>query len=158
MAHKIRQFERTVINQDAEVLEYDKIEVYSNGKFYNEPDYVKLYLADVAKLHRCGKPAQDALACLLQHMNYDNVIHLVKYTRDQICECCGLSDTHLRKVISELKEKEILLPITQRGTYLVNPYLIGKGKWKDIEKLRLTITYSEKGRTFNVDRLSNKSS
>lgn len=32
----------------------------------------------------------------------------------------------------------------RRGVYIVNPYIIAKGKWNDIKKFRTTFDYIEK--------------
>jgi hypothetical protein len=33
-----------------------------------------------------------------------------------------------------------------KGMYIANPSLFGKGKWNDIKEIRMSISYSEDGR------------
>ena len=39
--------------------------------------------------------------------------------------------------------------VKQRGVYIVNPYIIAKGKWENVKKLRATFDFIEK--TFSAD-------
>ena len=42
-------------------------------------------------------------------------------------------------------DKHILIR-KDRGVFLANPNIFGKGNWKDIEQLRLLLTYDSKGK------------
>ncbi|MBR8840787.1 MAG: hypothetical protein DSM106950_44180, partial [Stigonema ocellatum SAG 48.90 = DSM 106950] len=49
--------------------------------------------------------------------------------------------------------KQDVLIRKDKGLYLGNPLLFGKGEWKDIRELRLTIHYTKEGRTMTAEVL-----
>lgn len=132
------------------VLDKETGEVVVQRKFTEsyvekEPDYVKLYFKDLAKLNDLSKGDSSFMLSLLKRVGYNNQIILVSYVKKQICEELGLKMKTIDKAISVLVKKQILIR-EDRGLFIFNPYLFGRGKWKDIKKIRLEISYSLKGR------------
>lgn len=116
----------------------------------NEPDYIKLYLADIMKLSNVPRSTSDILYCLLRFMSYDNDIVIISAIKKKICKELKLSMDSINKGIQTLMRKEILIR-KDTGLYAVNPFLFGRGKWKEIKELRLSIVYNENGRTVKTD-------
>ena len=61
--------------------------------------------------------------------------------RRDVANYVGVSDARVKQAIKELVEAEIFIPLTidgkrKRGIYFVNPWVVGKGEWKDIKQLR----------------------
>lgn len=119
-----------------------------------EPDYIKLYLSDI--MYLCDIPQQYAavMCCLLPRMTYASekwgqVIVLNKLIREEICRELGwTSQQTLRNALSSLCKGKILNHVAQ-GTYVVNPWLFGKGSWKQVSSARINIDYTVGyGRTF----------
>jgi len=50
----------------------------------------------------------------------------------------GLSN--IEKIIGVYVKRGVLIR-KDRGIYLFNPYLFGRGKWQDVNKIRLSISY-----------------
>ena len=61
-----------------------------------------------------------------------------------------MSTQTIMNAISNLKKKGILEEVG-RATYRVNPRIIGKGDWRDIQSMRLNILYDKTGRTVTAD-------
>lgn len=132
----------TVDTITGEILEIETINDY---KVDREPDFVKLYLGDIGKLFNL--PNTSLLMALLHQMNYDNEIVLNASIKRKICALIGdkMSLANLEKIIGIYTKKEILIR-KDRGLYMFNPYLFGRGSWKDINKIRLSISYSPEGK------------
>ncbi|ODN41353.1 hypothetical protein [Piscirickettsia litoralis] len=123
-----------------------------------EPSYVKLYFDDLAFLFGMPKGLSDVLFELIKLIDFEtNEIHLTTPRKEQIVKTLGIKRVQtLNNYIATLKKKQILLS-AGRGVYKPNPYIIARGKWSDIKKLRnradisLKIDYTEKGRKISTD-------
>lgn len=156
----VQQVESTVINEHGELIEQSSSTVFNVGA---EPDYIKLYLEDILYLNDLQANQSSLLYQLLSYMTYGNEIILNSTIKKRIAEKLGTSmqviDNNLSKYV-----KANILERVGRGTYLANPYLFGKGSWKDISAKRnanihLDIKYSsknEKGREIKVSFEENK--
>lgn len=129
-----------------EVLEKETTTSYTR-ELPSEPAYIKLYLEDVLYLSNM-EPSQSGLVyALLQKMNYDCQIVINPAIRRQIANQLNIKVSTLNNNISKLVKGEVIERIDS-GIYRANPYLFGRGNWKDINKLRLEVDYNIKGRTF----------
>lgn len=116
-----------------------------------EPDFVKLYLSDVVKLNDLPKSYGGILHELLKCMTYENQIILNGYKREQIAKTLNTTQSYIYKTIAKLIELGLFLRLGN-NTYLVNPNVFGKGKWSEVRKIRMTITYDKNGRMCFVER------
>lgn len=111
-----------------------------------EPDYIKLYLTDISKIFNV--PNTGVLYELLKIMSYSNEIFLNSSIRKRICDNLNIKNQSFNNLLLVLKKQEILIE-KEKGIFLFNPYIFGKGKWKDIldlrnENIELKITYDRK--------------
>jgi hypothetical protein len=111
-----------------------------------EPDYVKLYLADIARLKDIPDGMNKVLFELMKNIGYNGIIMAYKPVKDIMCSNMGISVNYLNKCIDEFYKKGILIRYA-RGVYLADPNLFAKGSWKDIQNLRLVIEYNLKDGT-----------
>lgn len=110
-----------------------------------EPDYVKLYLQDIAKLNELSKSTSSLMFEILKYMNYDNEVYLMSRNKNKIAEKLNIKTNTIDKALMTLRKKNILENL-DRSVYRFNPYLFGRGKWQDIKKIRLEVTYTNNGR------------
>lgn len=120
-----------------------------------EEGFIKLYLHDLAKLSKVQYKAILVLFELLKIMDYHNEISVSIGKKKDICKsldiynlvkgekvlATNVIDQHIFKLI-----KTGLLMRKDKGMYIANPNLFGKGKWNDIKDIRMSISYSEDGR------------
>ena len=111
-----------------------------------EPDYVKLYLADIGRLKDIPPGMNKVLFELMKSVSYNGVIMAYKPVKDIMCKNMGISNSYLNKCIEEFYNKGILIRYA-RGVYIADPNLFAKGSWKDIQNLRLVIDYNLKDGT-----------
>jgi len=118
-----------------------------------EPDYIKLYIADLIKLNDLPKSTNDILYNILKRMNYDNEIVLVYHNKTKIAKELNIKLNTIDQNLMKLTNKGILTRVG-RGVYVANPYIFGRGKWEDIRELRMKVAYNKEGRfiTGEVDR------
>lgn len=125
-----------------EMLAEERIE---KRRVSREPDFIKLYLDDIMLLSDIPKQKSDIMYLLLKKMNYDNEITIVHAHKAEISEKLNCSLINIDKTLKILCDKGILRR-KYRGVYEANPYLFGKGRWEDIEALRLQIDYQKGGK------------
>jgi hypothetical protein len=132
----------TRTNEDGQVIEEIKSQVIQVEK---EPDYVKLYINDLLRLQDIPKSANDILLAIIKRMTYNNDIALFAPVKREIASELNIKEVTVAKAIEMFTNKSILIR-KDRGLYVINPYLFGRGKWEEIRKIRLQLVYSKEGR------------
>lgn len=131
------------VNTLTEFVDVDTGEVISTEKqivLSREPEFIKLYIDEVVKIYKLPKSNCDVLLVLFRHVNYENKIYLNSTLIKELSEELGIKTQSFRNSLSKLSKTDILHRVNT-GVYLVNPKIAGRGKWKDIEKLRLKVSY-----------------
>lgn len=116
------------------VTELDERFTYSEEV---EPPYIKLYVESTnSYMHGLPTTTSDVLNELLQYVTYGTQeIMLNSTAKKRIAEVTGMSPRTLDNRLQELAKSGIIHRVAT-GTYLLNPYLFGKGDWKTISSLR----------------------
>jgi hypothetical protein len=136
------------------------------SKVPTEPDFIKLYLNDVVVLKGIQAGYKDILFHILKLMKYDDyIITLNKFDKVRIQKALGLKNLQqVSNGIAKLKDAGIIFVVAdengkvERGTFEVNPYLFGKGKWienyNNRDTNKLSVLYRKNNREIiNVDAL-----
>lgn len=153
---KINQlFEKSIVDgETGEILSQEINAAYTIPK---EPDYIKLYIRDILYLQDMPENLTPFLMSLVKRMTYassdwGNCVVLNAAIRKVIQKECGYKArqtvyNNTRKLIQGGILKEIV-----KDVYQLNPYIFGRGEWKDIEKIRAEVSYSKiEGRTFKAN-------
>ena len=135
-----------IATESGEVIRESKLEV---AQFESEPPYVKLYLQDIGRLNGLTSTEQRLVYVLVHNMGWNNVVPAYKPIKEEIAKSLGVSYNTIEAAIKGLTRKGILIR-RERGFYYMNPYLFGRGSWKDIKEIRLTIEYKENKRVLNT--------
>lgn len=116
-----------------------------------EPEFVKLYLENISMLRGLPKWTDAVLRELLRLMNYKNQIVLNASLKKEIAEDLKIKNIKsIDNALGKLVKGQVLIR-KDKGIYIGNPLLFGKGEWKDIRELRMTVHYSTKGRTISTE-------
>lgn len=113
-----------------------------------EPPYIKLYTDSADYLHGLPTATSDVLQELLKYVTYGTQeIILNAVAKKRIVEATGLAMQTLNNKLQELLKAGIIDRVAV-GTFVLNPYLFGKGDWKTINELRnqnihLSIVYDK---------------
>jgi Firmicute plasmid replication protein (RepL) len=132
---KVTSLIRT-INTDGEILEE-----LSTRKIQNEPDYIKLYIEHITVLGELPKWVTPILMELLKYVNYENKIILNSSIKKMIATNLEIAYKTIDNTLVKLTKAEILIR-EDKGIYIANPHLFGRGKWENIRRIRATINYS----------------
>ena len=142
---------KTIFIQEKETVEIDTNsgEIVSSKKTIEkhkksiEPNFVKLYLDDIALLQNLPRSHSDVLFELLKLMNYRNEIVLNSAIKEEIMESVKNVNSlqALNNILTALKKKDILFS-NRTGIYIANPYLFGKGHFAEVQSIRLIIDYT----------------
>ena len=79
------------------------------------------------------------------------LIFVTAFTKEKVAKALNLTINRINQALTEIIDAGIFKKIydtktgkVKRGVYVVNPYIIAKGKWKDIKRFRATFDYMEK--------------
>lgn len=149
MAKKNVVKESSTITIDGATGEIQQISKTQQYAVETEPAFIKLYLNDIMRLKELPPSTSNVLHAILGYMNYQNEIILIGYNKQAICSKMNLPMNTLNKAIDNLYKANILIRVAP-SCYIVDPELFGKGSWKDIKNIRLSIEYTtdNKGREF----------
>lgn len=129
----------TIIYEESNIdFETGEIKSKSTTKKFRseEPNYVKLYLADIAFMHDLPATASNLIHELLNYLTYNTQeIALTSHVKKRIADNLGITLKTLYNRLNQLANKGIIEK-EGSGTYKLNPYLFGKGDWKAVRELR----------------------
>jgi hypothetical protein len=144
--------ESSTITIDGATGEVQQISTTQQFASETEPAFVKLYLKDIIRLKELPPSTSSVLHAILNYMNYNNEIILIGYNKKTICANLNIPMNTLNKAIDNLFKANILIRVAP-SCYVVDPELFGKGSWKDIKNIRLSIEYTEDAKGRSVKQL-----
>jgi len=116
--------------------------VVSITKLPTEPAYIKLYVADMARLHGISQLSyQNILLYVAACVAYDGVVSINARRKAQIALTTGTSVKTINNAITLFVKEEILKRVG-RGDYELNPHLFAKGEWSEIRRRREAFTFT----------------
>ena len=140
----------TVDTQTGEVLKRE-----TTVQFSKEPGFFKLYFDCLGVYIK-----NDGLSASLNDMlrspspcklcTRRAIVHLGAYDKEQICKATHKSMRRLEQAITTWVKNRVLIRVA-RGIYQVNPFIFGRGDWRDIANLRATFNFSEGSVTVTRD-------
>lgn len=150
----IQESIKIIENENGETVRKEEQTVYGINR---EPGYIKLYLDNLLYLKDLPAGLNTILLSLLKRMNYQNEVILNAGIKRIMSEEIKLSLSSINNAISKFVTAGILIRI-EKGVYLLNPHLFGKGEWANISKIRLEVVFDPKGRTFKsvIEKKENK--
>ena len=133
-----RETREIVDHQTGEVRQEENVQKI---RVQREPNFVKLYLADILYLSDLPAGLSGVLFSFLRRMIYVN-----RSMKETVANEVGLTANTVNKAITLLVKGQILIR-ADRGKYYFNPHLFGKGDWSQISSLRATIEWNSNGRS-----------
>lgn len=130
-------------NIDNETGEIVSSKVFKSMTVDAEPAFVKLYVEDIVKFNGLPPSASKVFNLMLRHMSYNNIIPCFMPMKKLWATELKISMVTINESIWKLYTSGFLIRY-DRGLYIANPNIVGRGKWEDIKKLRMIIEYDEK--------------
>jgi len=104
------------------------------------PDFGMVFTQDLGYLKNLQGGDAKLLFGLFGVVDRNNELTLNKARKDSLANKIGLSTKTINSSINRLKNHEILVHV-DRGIYKLNPYIFGKGQWKNIHEFRMELVY-----------------
>lgn len=122
-----------------------------------EPQFVKVYLDCVMAFKGLSKSLNPILLELLGCMTYANraaqeggqLIYLNAQLKRDIAAKLGITTSRISQAITDFVKSGVLTRIAT-STYQANPYLFGRGPWKEVSRLRAEFVFDATNNTNNV--------
>lgn len=130
---------------DAAGVETNELEV-AEISYATEDAFIKLYISQIRKYNSLQGAANSVLAALIENANYSGITFIGKKEKEEIAarnkSSVGSVDVQLTKLVKQ----EIIIR-RDRGIYMLNPYIIARGSWRDVLLLRREFDI-EKGKIY----------
>ena len=114
----------------------------------SEPAFVKLYLDGIQAIYKLNSSNHSILNELLKITSYGGEIILNSAVKKRICAYLNTSIGTFDNSLIALKKADIIAQ-KDRGCYMINPELFGKGAWSEVykdrakyKKIKMTIEFS----------------
>lgn len=135
----------TVVDEDGIIQEQTSEIVKPSEK---EPDYIKLYLDCVCTFKGLSTALSPVLIGFCHFMTWADSEHQKQmvftnsYVKEQVAQMTGLKIDRVNKALKAIVDAGIFIRVPKkRGVYEVNPFIIAKGSWSDIKKLRANFDF-----------------
>ena len=136
-----------IVDSNGEVTSQES----SHKKTYaypKEPNFVKLYLDHLGAFNGLQTSMSPVLYEFLKYSTYADpseenggmILFCNKALKEMVARTCKVSLTRVDHCITEFVKKGYMVRI-KTGLYQFNPFLFGKGDWRDISKIRATYDY-----------------
>lgn len=120
-----------------------------------EPDYIKLYVDMICVFNEIESSFSKVILECSKYINYADdkhggILEMTSFRKQNIADACNVSVSRISQAITTFIKKKIFIPYLkpngkkQRGVFIVNPYIIARGKWDNIKKLRATFDFMDK--------------
>lgn len=113
----------------------------------DEPNFVKFYASHLVHFMGLPSSAGMVLGQMIEEMNYRNEVLVDRDFKKRYKESRGLSSSDntdvVAKYLTALISKNFIKRIG-KGKYFINPYIFGKGDYRDIKTLQTTYDYINK--------------
>lgn len=111
-----------------------------------EPDFIKVYYETMMAFNQIHDIPVSFVLSLSKFIEWSNegsplVVTLNKRSKTIIATDCDVNIRQVERYIKASAENGLLFRTDYRGVYEVNPFMIAKGKWDSIKKLRSQFDY-----------------
>lgn len=122
----------TVIDENGVVKNTDRVYRFKS----EEPNYIKLYLEDISYFYEIPKSSSDLVYELFNYVTYNTHEIIINMSiKKKIALILKTSVSTIDNNLTKLVKKGIISRV-DKGVFILNPYLFGKGDWKSIKELR----------------------
>ena len=111
------------------------------------PNFIKVYLDCILTFNGGKYIPSDFLIELCKYVTYDNkkgeqmYVKIAKKERDEIASVLGVSDTTIKRHLKNCIDNGILFKYNRRSYFILNPFLIAKDEWHNINELKVEFDF-----------------
>lgn len=145
---KIERTEQTIDGLTGEITKHTSTVVQLN-KLPPEPEYIKLYVDDIGKLHGLSPAHREVLLYVAAASGYDGIATISARRKAAIALTIGGSVKTVSNALTECVKAGLLRRVAH-GEYEPNPFVFGRGSWAEIRERRerfvASFVYGPEGR------------
>ena len=118
-------------------------------QFEPEPNYIKLYLdclgvfSGNAGLSVSLNEIFIEILKLVSYADDDQLVTVNAFVKQRIAKKTGRSVRRIEQALQLWIDNKVLFRVA-RGTYQLNPYLFGRGDWRDVKNLRSSLDFGNR--------------
>lgn len=111
------------------------------------PNFIKVYLDCILTFNGGKYIPSDFLIELCKYVTYDNkkgeqmYVKIAKKERYEIASVLGVSDTTIKRHLKNCIDNGILFRHNRRAYFILNPFLIAKDEWSNINELKAEFNF-----------------
>lgn len=141
---------KKITKTDLESGQIIETEIEQTLNFGKTDDFVMTFTKDLGYMKNLSKGEIVVFFGLLQIVNNNNEIVLNTGIKERLSKNFEIKLESINQIIYTLSKKQMIQKTEDRGIYLLNTFLFGKGKWNDIKKMRMYIEWDFKEKTKKV--------
>lgn len=137
--------EETIIDViTGEILNYTQKTITKTSA---EPDFIKVYYETMMAFNQIHDIPISFVLSLSKFIGWTNegcpqTITLNKFAKETISKDCGVDTRQIERYIKKSVDNGLLFRTKYRGVYEINPFMIAKGKWESIKRLRANYDFT----------------
>lgn len=111
------------------------------------PNFIKVYLDCILTFNGGKYIPSDFLIELCKYVTYDNkkgeqmYVKIAKKERDEIASALGVADSTIKRHLKNCIDNGILFRYNRRAYFILNPFLIAKDEWHNINELKVEFNF-----------------
>ena len=111
------------------------------------PNFIKVYLDCILTFNGGKYIPSDFLIELCKYVTYDNkkgeqmYVKIAKKERDEIASALGVADSTIKRHLKNCIDNGILFKYNRRSYFILNPFLIAKDEWHNINELKAEFNF-----------------
>ena len=111
-----------------------------------EPDFIKVYYETMMSFNQVHDVPVSFVLSLSKFLEWTNdgepqCVTINKRIKGIMCEDCKVSLPQINRYVKKSVDNGLLFRTEFRGVFEVNPFMIAKGKWDSIKKLRTNFDF-----------------
>jgi hypothetical protein len=122
----------------------------ATGEVLTEPDFVKVYIANLCDVKGLNSAQQRMFNFMLLNMNWKNIVSFGPQTKRDFLEESGMKNQTFNNNVSSLIKCQLIERVC-RGEFRVNKKYAVKVDWAKVQEIVWTTTYTAAGKKETVN-------
>ena len=122
----------------------------ATGEVLTEPDFVKVYIANLCAVKGLNSAQQRIFNFMLLNMNWENMVSFGSKSKGDFLKESGMKNQTFNNNVSSLIKSQLIERVC-RGEFRVNKKYAVKVDWSNVQKIVWTTEYTGNGKKESVE-------